>query len=96
MAGVTVPVVAAVVVAVAVVEDAELGLAAGWGASNVAGDDIIFCMGDVSFFVTESAIEWSKGPVRVVSKPVAHLRRSEPSRYAPIRAVDGPNTVYKP
>lgn len=75
--GVTVSVVAAVVVAVAVavVEDAELGagLLAGWGASIVAGDDITSCMGDISFFVTESAIEWSKGPVKVVSKPVAYL-----------------------
>lgn len=78
-ADVTGSVVAAVVdaVAVAVVEDAEFraGPLAGWEVSIVFGDDIISCMGNVSFFVTESAIEWSKGPVKVVSKPVAHLRR---------------------
>lgn len=78
-ADVTGSVVATVVVAVAVavVEDAEFGTGplVGWEASIVFGDDIISCMGDVSFFVTESAIEWSKGPVKVVSKPVAHLRR---------------------
>jgi hypothetical protein len=71
-------VVAAVVVAEAVVEDAELGagVLAGWGASIVAVDDTISCIGDGSFFVTESAIEWSKGPVKVVSKPVAFPHRA--------------------
>ena len=76
-ADVSVSVVAGVVVAVAVVEDAEFwaGPLVGWEVSIVFGDDIVSCMGVVSFFVTESAIEWSKGPVKVVSKPVAHLRR---------------------
>lgn len=74
--GVVVSVVAAVtavVAAEAVVEDGEwrAGVLAGWGPFIVAGDDIISCMGDSSFFVTESAIEWSKGPVKVMSKPVA-------------------------
>jgi len=73
--------VAAVVAAEAVVEDGEwrAGTLAGWGAFIGAGDDIISCMGNSSFFVTESAIEWSKGPVKVMSKPVAlcilHLPR---------------------
>jgi len=76
--GVAGPVVAAVVVAEAVVEDAEIGAGAlaGWEASIVAEDDIISCMGDSSFFVPESAIEWSKGPVKVVSKPVAVAHRA--------------------
>jgi hypothetical protein len=66
-------VVAAEVGAESVAEDGEwrAGALAGWGTTIAAGDDIISCMGDGSFFVTESAIEWSKGPVKVMSKPVA-------------------------
>jgi hypothetical protein len=70
------------------------GLLAGRGASSVAGGDIISCMGDVSFFVTVSAIERSKGLVKVVSKPVGHLRHSWPLRDTPIQAVDGSNTIF--
>lgn len=62
-----------VVAAETVVEDGELraGALVDWSGFIGAGDDIISCMGDSSFFITESAIEWSKGPVKVMSKPVA-------------------------
>ena len=71
--GSVVAAVTVVVAAVTVVEDGELRAVAlvCWLAFITAGDDIISCMVDSSFFVTESAIEWSKGPVKVMSKPVA-------------------------
>jgi len=73
---VTGPAVVAVIGGIAVVQDTEFGAGppAGREAPIAFGDDIISCMGEVSFFVTESAIEWSKWLVKVVPKPITHLR----------------------